>query len=124
VNPDAFRREHTVPEGGIGTEKRKPDGQEDAMEMPVVSECRVTPCAYNRDSACHALAITVGEAERAQCDTFFSTSAKGGDASATARVGACKMANCRHNADLQCQAAGITVDFLSDEADCLTYAAR
>lgn len=94
------------------------------MEMPVVNECRVTPCAYNQDSNCHALAITIGEAARAQCDTFFSTSVKGGDASATAHVGACKMGNCRHNVDFECQAPGITVDFLSDEADCLTFATR
>ena len=30
------------------------------MEMPVVTECAVEDCAYNRDHACHALAITVG----------------------------------------------------------------
>ncbi|WP_406445547.1 hemerythrin domain-containing protein [Streptomyces sp. NBC_00631] len=29
--------------------------------MPAVTECEVENCAYNRDRACHALAITVGD---------------------------------------------------------------
>ncbi|MDW4909241.1 hypothetical protein RB628_28850 [Streptomyces sp. ADMS] len=61
-------------------------------------------CAYNRDRACHALAITVGDILHAHCDTFFTSPAKGGDRSATGRVGACKMSDCRHNIDFECRA--------------------
>lgn len=98
------------------------------MEMPVVNECAVEDCGYNRDRACHALAITVGDTagvavRHAHCDTFFVSPAKGGDPSVTGRVGACKMSDCRHNADFACHApAGITVGYQQNEVDCLTYA--
>lgn len=94
------------------------------MEMPVVSECGVEACSYNRDRACHALAITVGNALHAHCDTFFHTSSKGGDPAAIGHVGACKMSDCTHNIDLECQAPEIVVGHRQDEADCLTYAPR
>ncbi|WP_372405549.1 DUF1540 domain-containing protein [Streptomyces luteireticuli] len=94
------------------------------MDMPQVAVCEVDACAYNQDSACHALAITVGDATHARCDTFFTFPTKGGDAGATGRVGACKMAGCLHNRGLECQAPGITVAALQDTADCLTYTAR
>ncbi|AZQ70131.1 DUF1540 domain-containing protein [Streptomyces luteoverticillatus] len=94
------------------------------MEMPQVAVCEVAECAYNEDSACHALAITVGDATRARCDTFFVHPVKGGDTSAVGRVGACHMAGCLHNVGLECQAPGITVAALQDAADCLTYTAR
>ncbi|RLU89247.1 DUF1540 domain-containing protein [Streptomyces griseocarneus] len=94
------------------------------MDMPQVSVCEVAECAYNEDSACHALAITVGDATRAQCDTYFVHPTKGGDASALGRVGACKMSGCMHNVGLECQAPGITVAALQDAADCLTFTAR
>ncbi|WP_229891573.1 DUF1540 domain-containing protein [Streptomyces mashuensis] len=92
--------------------------------MPQVAVCQVGECAYNRDSACHALAITVGDGTHPGCDTFFTFPAKGGDAGATGRVGACKVAGCLHNVDLECQAPGITVAALGGSADCLTYTAR
>ncbi|WP_198535468.1 DUF1540 domain-containing protein [Streptomyces caatingaensis] len=92
--------------------------------MPRVAVCEVETCAYNQDSACHALAITVGDATHARCDTFFTYPVKGGDSAATGRVGACKMAGCLHNQDLECQAPGITVASLQDAADCLTFTAR
>lgn len=97
------------------------------MEMPVVTECAVQDCAYNRDRACHALAITVGDAagvvvRHAHCDTFVASPAKGGDPSVTGHVGACKMSDCRHNVELECRAPGITVGYRQTEADCLTYA--
>lgn len=96
------------------------------MDMPVIQECRVEVCSYNRDRACHALAITVGDTTRtvlhARCDTFVEATFKGGESSVTGRVGACKMSDCRHNSDLECQAPGIVVGYRQDEATCLTYA--
>ncbi|MFG2986352.1 DUF1540 domain-containing protein [Streptomyces sp. NPDC048258] len=92
------------------------------MEMPLVKQCSIEACAYNRDSTCHALAITVGDTVKAHCDTFFSSTAKGGDPSSTGRVGACKVANCRHNVQFECRAPGITVGYQQSEVDCLTFA--
>lgn len=92
------------------------------LTMPLVNECTAEQCAYNREHACHALAITVGEPQAAaQCDTFFDTAVKGGDQSTTGRVGACKMADCAHNVDLECQAPGIQVGQHAATVDCLTY---
>ncbi|WP_267592793.1 DUF1540 domain-containing protein [Carbonactinospora thermoautotrophica] len=92
--------------------------------MPLVNECAVDACAYNRDRACHALAITIGDLGHAHCDTFFSASIKGGDPSAVGHVGACKMADCEYNVSLECQAPGITVGYQQNAADCLTYQRR
>lgn len=91
------------------------------MEMPAVQECTVDACAYNRDRACHALAITVGDARHAQCDTFFTASSKGGDPSTTGRVGACKMSDCRHNEQFECRAPGVNVGYVQDGVYCTTY---
>ncbi|MCC3652250.1 MULTISPECIES: DUF1540 domain-containing protein [Streptomyces] len=92
------------------------------MDMPIVNDCAATSCAYNRESTCHALAITVGDPGHAHCDTFIDSGARGGDMSSTGRVGACKMSECRHNDQLECRAPGITVGFQQNAADCLTYA--
>ncbi|MFF5924225.1 DUF1540 domain-containing protein [Streptomyces flavochromogenes] len=94
------------------------------MDMPVVNECAVGDCAYNRDHACHALAITLGDPGpgHAHCDTFFTAPSKGGDPTVTGRVGACKMSDCRHDTDLECRAPGIIVGYQQTDVDCLTYA--
>jgi hypothetical protein len=94
------------------------------MEMPVINNCEVESCSYNRDRMCHALAITVGGAMHAHCDTFLTGAAKGGDPGAVGHVGACKMSDCRYNVDLECQASGISVGAHQDQADCLTYSPR
>lgn len=95
------------------------------MDMPVIQECRVEACSYNRERVCHALAITVGDTAsktlHAHCDTFLKSTFKGGESSATGHVGACKMSDCRHNTDLECHAPGIVVGYRQDQADCLTY---
>ncbi len=92
------------------------------MEMPVVNACQVESCVYNRDRACHALAITVGDARLAMCDTFFTAPTEGGDPDVTGKVGACKMAACRHNSRFECQAPGIEVGPNHEAAECLTFA--
>ncbi|MFD1829330.1 DUF1540 domain-containing protein [Streptomyces desertarenae] len=93
-------------------------------EMPVVNECAVDTCAYNREHVCHALAITVGDPQHAHCDTFFTSPRKGGSSAAAGHVGACKMSDCRYNADFECHATGISVGARHDTADCLTYSPR
>ncbi|WP_030166873.1 DUF1540 domain-containing protein [Streptomyces sp. NRRL S-813] len=94
------------------------------MDMPYINECAVDMCSYNVGSACHALAITVGDPPHAQCDTYFITSFKGGDPASTGQVGACKMTDCRHNSRLECRARGIAVGPGREAADCLTYSPR
>lgn len=91
------------------------------MRMPVVNECTAKDCAYNDDQSCRALAITVGDPTRAQCDTFTTANGRGGDPSAVGHVGACKMSDCQHNVDLECQAPGISVGAKQGVVDCLTY---
>ncbi|GAA3367945.1 hypothetical protein GCM10020367_64570 [Streptomyces sannanensis] len=90
------------------------------MEMPFINECAVESCSYNVGTACHALAITVGDPPHAPCDTFFVTSSKGGDPAAVGQVRACKMTGCRHNTRLECQAPGISVGSGQEDAHCLT----
>lgn len=97
------------------------------MEMPKVSGCSVTSCAYNNQQACHALAITVGEEpDMPICDTFLESEVpgSGGDKAVTAGVGACKAAECEYNEDLECTASEIKVGMQEEEADCLTFSAR
>jgi hypothetical protein len=92
------------------------------MEMPKVSDCTVSDCAYNTGKACHALAITIGEnPDQPVCDTFFQSSTHGGVKGATAGVGACKTADCSFNKDFECTASKITVGMKSGEPDCLTF---
>ncbi|MGL6159666.1 MULTISPECIES: DUF1540 domain-containing protein [unclassified Microbulbifer] len=88
-----------------------------ATDMPEVTQCAVTQCAYNAGAACHARAITVGEGDEPDCDTFFGNSHHTKSAR-TAGVGACKMTDCVHNDDLECSADGIKV---GPSINCLTY---
>jgi hypothetical protein len=90
------------------------------MKMPKVTACDVTRCAYNVDSNCHALAITIGD-DTPRCDTFMRSSSKGGDSKSIAGVGACKVNDCMFNRGLECHATDIRVGNGPDEADCLTY---
>ncbi len=90
------------------------------VNMSKVSECKATDCAYNIETACHAIAITVGDGSSPMCDTFFKTdmrkSVKG-----TAGVGACKVSDCRHNLDFECAASSIRVGTMGDNGACLTF---
>jgi hypothetical protein len=92
------------------------------MNMPNVSRCEAEECAYNSKQTCHALTITIGHGTHPMCDTFTDSGVKGGDASATAKVGACKVDSCRWNAKLECSAPNITVSLHQGTcADCATF---
>ncbi len=94
-------------------------------EMPKVSDCSVSNCAYNSNKACHAMAITVGdEPNDPTCDTFFQSSTHGGAKDATAGVGACKAADCQFNEEFECSAPNIHVGMKEHEPDCLTFQPR
>lgn len=91
------------------------------MDMAKVQKCSVDDCAYNKDNKCHALAITIGDGDNPQCDTYCHASNKGGEASAVAGVGACKVAICRFNQMLECTAGRVNIGWKGQEADCLTF---
>ena len=93
------------------------------LDMPQVSKCTVTACAYNIDQACRARAITIGNHDRAQCDTFVAIGSHV-QAKQTAGVGACKTTSCIYNQDLECSAGSITVAGVTADADCITYKRR
>lgn len=91
------------------------------VDMPVVSECAVTECAYNNSQACHAKAITVGDGANPGCDTYLGSASHTRRSSGTAGVGACKVSHCKHNDDFECQAESINVGFESSQVHCLTF---
>ncbi|MFA5516580.1 MAG: DUF1540 domain-containing protein [Desulfuromonadales bacterium] len=96
-----------------------------ASQMPKVSECSVSDCAYNNGQECKALAITVGEEpDEPICETFFVSSTHGGVKDSVAGVGACRAAECEYNDGFECTASDISVGYLGDEPDCLTFEAR
>jgi hypothetical protein len=90
------------------------------LEMPHVTDCSATSCAYNHDG-CHAFAVTIDTS--AACGTFMNLNEKGG-LDVVAQVGACQRQDCVHNEALECRAPSITVGATGDQADCLSYQAR
>ncbi|MHB1216050.1 MAG: DUF1540 domain-containing protein [Thiobacillus sp.] len=94
------------------------------IDMPIVSECLASECAYNVDMNCHAKAITVGNSLHAGCDTFFPGSGHTKATSRTAGIGACKSTNCTFNEDLECTTESIRVAPAAQEINCMTYAPR
>lgn len=94
------------------------------LEMPIVTECMATQCAYNVSNNCHARAITVGDSMHPGCDTFISESKHIKDSKRIAGIGACKMTACKFNDDLECVTDSIRVGIVRNEANCMTYAMR
>jgi len=90
------------------------------IQMPEVSRCEIGECAYNIKNNCHAKAITVGDGNRARCDTYFISANHTSQIEQIAGVGACKVANCRHNKDFECVADNIMVGMRKDEVNCLS----
>lgn len=94
------------------------------IDMPIVSECAASECAYNVDTSCHAKAITVGNSLHAGCDTFFPGSGHTRATDRTAGVGACKSAECKFNEDLECMTDSIRVAPAGQDVNCMTYSPR
>lgn len=94
------------------------------IDMPVVTGCAATECAYNQDEACHARAITIGDGANPGCDTYLQASPHVRENARRAGVGACKVTGCGHNEDYECMAEGIDVGFASGRINCLTYTPR
>ena len=91
------------------------------IDMPVVSGCAVSECAYNVDEQCHARAITIGDGVHPGCDTFLSASKHTHDDQRVAGVGACKVSGCSYNEDFECIADQITVGRSAGDINCLTF---
>lgn len=93
------------------------------IDVPNVTECSVSKCAYNMGKKCHAVAITVGDTTHPMCDTFFE-SERHSTSQNMAGIGACKVSICKHNTDFQCSAESIRVDSRGAAAACVTFSAR
>ena len=92
------------------------------LEMPPIQGCAIDACAYNRNSECHARAITIGDGIHPGCDTaYFNNGHHVKTLNQVAGVGACKVAGCHFNADLECTADSITVGLRNDHINCLTF---
>ncbi len=94
------------------------------LEMPPVTKCMASECAYNVDRNCHARAITIGDATRPGCDTFLKGSAHIRKAQQIAGIGACKTSSCKFNDDLECMADNVQVGMIQSEANCTTFSMR
>lgn len=94
------------------------------IEMPVVSECAATECAYNLNKACHARAITIGDGIHPDCDTFLQGSRQAQKGGQTAGIGACKTTGCKFNEGLECMTDSIRVGHVQNKVNCMTYSAR
>ncbi|MDO4258269.1 MAG: DUF1540 domain-containing protein [Actinomycetaceae bacterium] len=91
-----------------------------ATTLPLITDCSVSSCSYNKDKSCGAAAVTIGYAQT--CTTFIPLSIKGGLEDASTFVGACQMADCTHNSGLECTASAVSVG--ARTADCLSFEAR
>lgn len=85
-----------------------------------VRSCAASACAFNAESSCNALAITMtGTAQdTAGCGTFVQLDARRPVSSGNGTVGACHRLECSFNQDLACTAEGVEV---TDVATCATY---
>ncbi len=94
------------------------------LDIPVVSECSVSECAYNVNKACHARAITIGDGVHPGCDTYLGSAGHTKSVQQSAGVGACKVIGCRYNGDYECNAESINVGYRESQIHCLTYQPR
>jgi len=90
-------------------------------EMPAVGSCEVTQCAYNVSKNCHARAITVGDAQNPNCDTYLGIPQRSRETQRIAGVGACKVTGCKFNDDFECSAESILVGYRGTRINCLTF---
>lgn len=87
------------------------------LDLSTVMKCSVKSCTYNKDSNCHARAITVGDGIEAHCDTYFNCG-KHCKSASIAGIGACKVSVCRFNIDFECTASSISVEMRNGAAEC------
>lgn len=93
------------------------------LEMPLITRCMASACAYNAASMCHARAITIGDGIHPDCDTFLSGSRHIKLVKQIAGIGACKTAGCKFNSDFECMAENVQVGMVKNKANCMTFEA-
>lgn len=91
------------------------------IPMAVVAECTVPECVYNRASRCHARAITIGNGDHPQCDTFHCAHNHPQDDAPPTGVGACKLVSCHFNHHYNCEAERVYVGATPGGPGCLSY---
>ena len=91
------------------------------VEMPVVSDCEVSMCAFNAHLKCQAKAVNVGHDDVPACDTFFDRREKTVEQPRDAGVGACKTVSCQHNHALECEAPEVKVRMTDDGPRCASF---
>ena len=91
------------------------------ISMALVSECNVGECGYNKDSHCHAKAITIGDLSTSKCNTFMDSISHDVDPSIRAGVGACKTNSCEHNQNFECTSDQVSVGMINYVVNCLTF---
>lgn len=94
------------------------------IDVPIVTECSITDCAYNLEDMCHAKAITIGNSGCPCCDTMISGSQHVNAKDIQAGVGACKSSNCSFNSDMECTADSIIVGMNQGNVSCMTFSMR
>ena len=94
------------------------------LEMPIVTKCMASECAYNLNSNCHARAITVGNSLQPGCDTFMAGSRHTKSVNQIAGIGACKTVGCKFNDDFECMAENVQIGMVKNEANCTIFALR
>jgi hypothetical protein len=92
-----------------------------SIDMTPVTHCEVDRCSYNIGKKCHAKAITVGDENHPECDTYIHLSEHCKNTSVSAGVGACKKIDCQFNADLECISSGIRIGFSENKIECLNF---
>lgn len=91
------------------------------LDMTVVTECKVSDCAYNLRDTCNARAITIGDGIHPGCDTFFSNTTHTHEFNEVTGVGACKVLSCRYNQDFECGSEFINIGRNKSGVSCLKY---
>lgn len=94
--------------------------------MVQITSCDVEQCSYNKNRACHTMAITVGGPQDPCpcCDTYVDMKEKAGVPDVIGAVGACKVSACQYNESLECSAQNIVVGMHDGHPDCKTYKHR
>jgi hypothetical protein len=92
------------------------------MNRLLISMCNMSTCTYNKDGACHTLAITVGP--HAECNTYVHASRRGGFPEVRGGIGACTATSCQFNHHLECQAPKVDISTDDKHADCRSSGIR
>lgn len=92
------------------------------LNLPLVENCSAKECSFNEESVCHAAAVTIGNSNNANCDTFVNLEIKGGIEGGQAMVGACKENDCKWNENLECTSKdGVQIEISGNVASCMTF---